>query len=102
MTTNALYEHLQTRNPNGLPREDAIQVFLWLFCTTAGVPESLRHVRITKELLSDTFERLEQDGLIHPTLPLGIASEWSSLVERLLSNQVEVDFDFEEKLRGYL
>ncbi len=102
MTTNILYEHLRARSPRGLPRDEAIQLFLWLYCTTDFLPKPLRQVQITKELLIDAFERLEQDCLILPPRFSGISTDWAGLVERLLSRHIEIDFSFEDRLQEYL
>ena len=102
MKKNPLYDHIRARNPDGLPHEDAVQIFLWLFCTTSVLPESLRSERITKEVLVDAFEKLTEDGLILYENLSEETVEWAGLVRELLSDRTQLDWSFKEKLGRYL
>jgi len=102
-----LYQYLRDHNDLGIPSEEALQLFLWLYCTTDILPSSLRDTRVDKELLIETFERLTLDGLISPvqnkegdtSTALG---GWKDVIDAFLSNRIELDFGFPERARRYL
>ena len=106
MTEYLLYERIRARNPNGLPYEVAVQIFLQIYCTTEYLPIPLRSGRFTKEALVETFEELTGDGLI--LLPGSTEgddtefTEWADLVWEFLSGRIEQDFSFGEKICDYL
>ncbi len=97
-----LYEHLRARNPRGLPRDDAVQLFIWLFCSSSILPVSLRHERITKDVLVDVFERLECDNLIFPRSSPESLVDWSDLVSSFLLGRIDFDLASEERISRYL
>ncbi len=42
----ALYEAIRSRNPQGISYEDAVQLYLLVFCTTDDLPDALKRERI--------------------------------------------------------
>jgi hypothetical protein len=106
----ALYEAIRTRNPQGLPYEDAVQLYLWIFCTTMYLPDALKSEPIGKEQLTEVFEALTRDGLIHPPRTTGqetvrksgVGIEWSGLVRAFLLKKFRLDQDFPKKFHRYI
>ena len=106
---NPLYERLRMRNPKGLPYEEAVQIFVLIFCTTECLPDSLRNEVYTENVLVETFENLAGDGLILPPQKSGTSApagqgfvEWRDLVKEFLSGRVAQDFSFPNRLHRYL
>ncbi len=107
MTT--LYQAIRVRNTDGLPYEEAVQLFLWTFCTLDFLPAPLKNEPISKEELIEVFERLTVDGLILlpkpdepevPRKPLPI--EWANLVKAFLLKEVRLDDSFLDRAHRYI
>src|SRR5579883_1348181 len=102
---NRIYERLQERNPSGILYKDAVQVFLWLFCEK--VPQ-LPGQEATREDLVEGFCALSAKGLILDVpRELGreepsSAAHWQSLLARFFKNEVQLDWDFRQRLPSFL
>jgi hypothetical protein len=59
-----LYEWLRAKNPAGIPYSDAIQLFLWLYCTTDFLPLNLKTEPLGRKELVETFSQLEVEQVI--------------------------------------
>jgi len=105
-----LYEAIRSRNPRGLPYGEAVQFFLWAFCTTGFLPENLRSDPIGKEQLIEVFEALTADGLILQPRVTGdglshkstTVVSWADLVGEFLSERIQLDEGFLERAQKYI
>ena len=103
---NSLYHQIRAKNPAGLPYEEAVQLFLWIYCSAEILPPALRTNPPGKEMLVDLFEELQRDNVI-----LGGPTEhadglkplpWARLVDELLSKRLALDPDFPARANRYL
>jgi hypothetical protein len=101
----SLYQTLRDANPDGIPSDEAVQLFLWTFCTKDVLPVELRKLPLTKEVLAETFQRLTSDGLIrgaHPDADNERSSpDWNGLVREFLLKRVELDDTFRLRAKRY-
>lgn len=106
----SLYEAIRSRNPHGLPYKEAVQLFLWTFCTTDFLPENLKREPLGKERLIEIFEALTADGFVLqlPTADIetphgsGVIVEWAGLIGAFLSEKIQLDEDFLERVHKYI
>ena len=105
MQLETLYDHLLAKNGEGLSYDEAVQLFLWLYCSTDILPPALRTVPLGKEVLVDTFQRLTREGLV---IDRGQAEPprkhlpWGDLVDELLSKRIALDESFPARVDRYL
>ena len=104
---NRLYEHLRAKNANGLPRTEAIQLFLWIYSSKDILPSWLQPEIMDKQTLVQAFEQLTSDGLVVVGEPEqsasgGVGVPWAGLVDALLANEVELDWDFKKRAGQYV
>ena len=98
----SLYEYLRDANPGGIPHRDAVQLFLWIFCTKYFLPLELRSLELSKEVLVDTFQRLSVDGsIIEMNLEQALPS-WENLVREFLLGNCAREEDFPTRAAKYL
>ncbi len=102
-----LYDHILRKNPAGLSYDEAVQLFLWLYCSTDWAPKTFSKSLLTKEQLVDTFQKLSEDGLIVGTFQHGIdkiegGHSWAGLIDALLLSQVALDPEFPQRADRYL
>jgi hypothetical protein len=101
-----LYDHIATKNPEGLPYSEALQMFIWVYCVTDILPLSLRAVPVGREELVESFRQLARDGFIHALGPIdpGInsSSHWDKVIADLLANRISLDPQFPTRARQYL
>ncbi len=101
-----LLERLRRTCREGITLSDAQQLFLWLFCTTRGVPTDLEPV--TKEVLASTFAALAADRLIvidargPPMARASTPAYWIELVRDFLLQQVSLDDSFRSRGPTYV
>ncbi len=106
MTT--LYDHICSRNSGGLAYEDAVQLFLWIYCTLDVLPPALRTLPIGRDVLVATFERLTEDGVIvgFPVKALNptkiVEPHWRVLVDDLLSKRIALDQNFRARIGQFV
>jgi hypothetical protein len=98
----SLFEYLRDSNPHGIPQADAIQLFLWIFCTKDFLPPELRALELSKAVLVDTFGQLSRDGRVtdgdsrdrpHPC--------WEDLVREFLLGNLTTDAEFPRRAERY-
>ncbi|MBC8756413.1 hypothetical protein H2O64_17185 [Kordia sp. YSTF-M3] len=53
-----LYNYLNLKLPNSLVYEDLYNLYYSLFCTLDILPENLKSLKLTKEVLAKTFVKL--------------------------------------------
>ena len=102
----SLYNYIRARNPDGLVYEDAVQLFLWIYCTPDVLPPALRIERFAREDLVDTFGRLTYADVILFPPPLSKVtsmsdshSRWNKILDEfLLSKRPSLDPDFPNRL----
>lgn len=104
---SALYEYLRRKNSTGLPYDEAVQLFLWMYCSRDIMPSTFRTQPIGKETLIDTFQRLSDDGLIIEESTKDMEQTprripWADLIDELLSERVKLDRDFPTRSERYL
>ena len=56
--TETLYDYLNQKLPNAVNYDEFYNLFYALFCTLDILPENLRTLKITKEVLAYTFAKL--------------------------------------------
>lgn len=98
----SLSNYLRDANPHGIPQSEAIQLFLWIFCTKDILPPELRALDLSKAVLVDTFGQLSRDGLVtdggsrdgpHPG--------WENLVREFLLGKLTADPAFASRAGRY-
>jgi len=95
---NNLYEYLKKKNAAGITLDDAVQLFLWLYCTTDGLPEKLRGEKIDEPLLKVAFKKLSNENIIHGADHM----DWGILVAQFLSKKVTLDLGARDRILSYL
>lgn len=96
----SLYEHLRDANPKGIPHREAIQLFLWIFCTKDFLPAHLYRLELSKDVLVETFQKLSADGLIIETVGQD-APAWEDLVREFLLGNYAQDPGFPSRANRY-
>lgn len=104
---NALHKRICEKNPNGLPYEEAAQLFLWTYITLDILPVDLRGEILSRKVLEETFELLEREKMI-----VGIPINDGSLIPKylpitlvfdlLIKGHIELDKQFEKRVNKYL
>ena len=109
-----LFEHITNKNPGGIPFEEAKQLFLWLYCTLGILPEPIRHDKIGKKELTETFSSLAAQGKLlglprivaqANVAPFNDPSDqayWERLVNELLHNEITLDSSFESRCSQFV
>lgn len=102
----SLYEYLRDANPSGIPQNDAIQLFLWIFCTTEFLPPDIRTQELSKAVLIDAFRRLSAGGLItqagsQQETTAGLPC-WDDLAREFLLGNLALDDTFPNRVGTYL
>lgn len=102
-----LYTHLSEKNSQGLPYSEAVQLFLWIFCTMDVLPDSLKGLVLDRQTLVSVFSRLEKDNVIigvpleHHTRT-SHAERWNGLIDDFMRGDIALDRDFSERSGGYV
>lgn len=99
---NSLYDYLHQANPNGIPQADAVQLFLWIFCTKDFLPPEIRRLELSKEVLIDTFRSLSADGLITEMYVPQTFPSWEELAREFLLGNCARDEGFLSRAGQYL
>jgi len=105
MSAKTLAEYLRQKNPTGLPYEDAMQLFLWMYCSIDVVPDAFRSEdAVSKAALVRTFEELTRSGFIRKPTSTTHSPEipWPEMVDALLSNRVQPDWEFRTRIGQFL
>lgn len=105
MSTRTLADYLRQKNPTGLSYEDAVQLFLWMYCSIEVVPDTFRSEAVSKTSLVRTFEELTQSGVIHKRVGTNAPSteiSWPDMVDALLSHRVQLDQGFRARISQFL
>ena len=98
----SLYSHLRDSNPHGIPQADAIQLFVWIFCTKDVLPPELRALDLSKAVLVDTFGQLSRDGLVTDGAGRGGSDPgWENLVREFLLGNLATDPTFPSRAGRY-
>ena len=100
MPTDRLYAALLQKNPQGFSQEEAIQIFLWLYCTVDILPEHLRDLHIGRNELEATFQQLAREGFISSG-PTSDELRWDGLINALLSQKIDLDLGFRDRISQY-
>ncbi len=109
-----LFDHITNKNPDGIAFEEAKQLFLWLYCTLRILPEPIRHNKIGKKELTETFSMLAAQGKLlglprivakGHAVPFNDPSDqayWERLVDELLHNKITLDWSFERRCSQFV
>ena len=101
----ALYQHVRQKNATGIPYSEAVQLFLWAYCTRDILPPDLRSQTIDRQYLIDTFAQLATEHLI-TGLPeesrQNAAPRWAGLLDDLLANRILLDPHFPARIGRYV
>ena len=100
----SLYNHLRDSNSHGIPQAEAIQLFVWIFCTKDFLPPGLRALDLSKAVLVDTFGQLSRDGLVTERAgvrPGGSDPGWENLVREFLLGNLTTDPTFPSRAGRY-
>ncbi len=102
--TSALHSHLRRKNPDGIPIQDAVQLFVWVYCTLDVLPPQLRKAPLGRKELVGAFGKLTEDGLIicpekGEPIPTG---GWDAVVQDILADRVRPDPAFLARIGSYL
>lgn len=101
MSTTTLADHLRQKNRTGLAYEDAVQLFLWMYCSIDVVPDAFRSEAVSKASLVRTFEELTQSGFVRKPGGENASSaeiSWRDMVDALLSHRVQLDQAFRARI----
>ena len=106
--------HILDKCQDTIPHLDAVQLFLWLYCTLDLLPEHLRRLELTRETLSETFSTLVKEGKIAPPSALFAAQVkktslspstpeyWNSLVMDFMAKRIDLDESFPNRSSRYV
>ena len=101
-----VFSALATRD-TPIEYSDAVQIFLWLYCTTDVLPAQLKSEVVSTEKLVEIFEKLSRLGLIggtpiRPLIESGSSeTAWSKLPREFLAGRVSLDETFPERLHTF-
>lgn len=100
---HALTEHIRKRNKEPIPYQDAVQMFLWLYCTRSILPSELCSLALGKDALVSIFRDLTRDGVISLASDKSASIDpWERLADELMSSRVCLDQTFPSKASRYL
>jgi hypothetical protein len=105
-----LYNRLLKNSPHGILYSDAVQLFLWLFCSNSILPAEFKEYVLDKGELADLFSRLAVDKMIVGSPSDNItpenspqhASHWIALVKKMLSGEINLDNSYRPKAERLL
>jgi hypothetical protein len=102
-----LRNYIKAKNPGGIPRDDSVQLFLWLFCTLDILPREFRNLVVDWESLVELFEALECDSIVAGrAVEAGKPSTgaiWRELTPKwILSVPDRVDVSFQDRCSNYI
>ncbi len=100
-----LIERIRRKNPAGIPYEEAVQLFLMLYCTTSPLPAKLKGETLSRETLEDTFEELEREGLVlraEGSAFRGRSRRLGGLIDEMLSDPNVLDPTFSGRANRYI
>jgi hypothetical protein len=60
-SSEKLYDYLNLELPNSVNYEDLHNLYYTLFCTLDILPDNLKSLKLTKEVLAKTFSKLSSD-----------------------------------------
>jgi len=80
--------------------KDAEQLAFTIFCTLDYLPESFRTVIWDRARIADEFASLAQEGYLAADTPEHETSDyWSSTIDRFMSGEIEIDYEFRARLK---
>ena len=105
-----LYAHIVCKCKEPIPYDDAVQMFLWLFCTLDILPPSMRHLVLTRSVLASTFAELARNGRIDfhceenrlDEENLRSSEHWEELISDLLHKRIQLSQEFRARASQYL
>jgi hypothetical protein len=104
---NALHKRICEKNPNGLPYDEAVQLFLWTYITLDILPVDLRGEILSRKVLVETFELLDREEMI-VRIPINDGSLIAKylpitvLFDLLKKGRIELDKQFAKRVNKYL
>ena len=102
----ALYDRIRQRNPGGMPYPEAVQLFLWIYCTTDILPVELRSDALDRENLTLTFANLTREHVIvDDAAAKGALIDqlfWDRLASDLLAKSIALDPAFPSRISRYV
>jgi len=102
----SLYNRLRDKNVGGIPYREAVQLFLWVYCTNDILPSDLKHENTSRENLVEIFSKLTADNII-TNLPSEFGNvvaprlNWDGLVTKLLSKDIHLDPEFPKRIAKF-
>lgn len=99
MVTNTdLIRHIMEKNPDGIPSEDAKQIFFSLYITLGILPERFRQLKLGRAELAQVFATLAAEGKITSDAEPGESVDnfkdeayWRNLVDLFLLKKETFD-----------
>lgn len=103
---NTYYKHIASKIKGPIPIDDAVQLYLWMFCYLSILPYPLKDNPPTKEELILVFTTLAKEGLIkagdNQVSDLQQDEWWRRLIRDLLLKNINLDESFPQRSSAYL
>lgn len=92
-----VYRRLRSKNPAGIPYEEAVQLFLAMFCTLDFLPNELRNCVLGRSELVELFSTLELEKFMVDSPPSlndethrrECRPRWNELIDNLLTGKIQ-------------
>lgn len=101
ITDHVLFRALANRN-SPIAYDDAVQIFLSLYCTLDVLPEDFPVEELSAETLVEIFEELSAQGLVDRSTEPSSQVAWADLSRAFLSGCITHDESFRERLGTFL